>query len=340
MKKKIVIVFHICYWLLTIPAIPYMFSMSYFMLSLCLFRDKLTNQNGEIRFDNYLPYTLLFAFIGACIFYASYYSLSYIIKRPIRMIWVIMFYVVTCLVISLPADYISYQAASELGPILYFNLSGFLLRACLEWYQDRKRNKELEAFAKARHLELLKSKIEPHFLFNNLNNIDVLIEEDAKRASDYLKKLSDLLRFMLYEADAQSVSLKKEIDYIMKYIELQKLRTTNNNYVSFKVYGPVEGKKVYPMIFIHFIENAFKFAGNKKIDGAVEISLEIDDTHLHFKCKNHISVDKEVYSEKDGMGMKLLNQKLDLLYRKEYILKVNKENNWYLVTLDIPFSEN
>jgi LytS/YehU family sensor histidine kinase len=227
-----------------------------------------------------------------------------------------------------------------LGPILYFNLCGFLFKACVEWLKDKKIKAELEKDRDASQLELLKSKIGPHFLFNNLNNIDVFIQEDPKLASDYLKKLSDILRFMLYEANTEKIHLVKEIEYIGKYIDLQKIRTSNTNFVKFEINGDAKNKYISPMILIHFIENAFKYADNKKIEDAVEVKFDIDEKQVSFFCKNHVSSTKEIGSLKNGLGIHLLKQKLDLLYKKEYTLTTKEENNWYIVDLNIPLDED
>jgi two-component system LytT family sensor kinase len=227
-----------------------------------------------------------------------------------------------------------------MGPLFYFNVSGFLFRACMEWLKDRKIKAELEKDKLASQLELLKSKIDPHFLFNNLNNIDVFIQEDPKQASEYLKKLSDILRFMLYEANAEKVPLSKEIEYIQKYIDLQKIRTSNINFVKFEIKGDTADKSISPMILIHFIENAFKYATNKKIEEAVMIRVDISATRLSFFCKNHITSIRESGDEKNGLGIRLLRQKLDLLYKKEYTLTAKEENNWYIVMLEIKLDEH
>jgi LytS/YehU family sensor histidine kinase len=225
-------------------------------------------------------------------------------------------------------------------PILYFNVFGFLFKTFIEWIKDRKIKAELEKDKVTSQLELLKSKINPHFLFNTLNNIDVLIKEEPNKASDYLKKLSEILRFMLYESNVDKIPLSKEIEYIGKYIDLQKIRTSNLDFVKFEIAGDSRGKFVAPMIFIHFIENAFKYASNKKIENAVNIRFEITDKFLSFYCNNHKNIADETNPEKNGMGINLLKQKLDLIYKKNYNLNIIDEDNWYTVNLEIKLDEH
>jgi sensor histidine kinase YesM len=341
MKKSGLIISHLFFWVFTTLSGPYVFSVSFMFLALRIQQPgPPTGLYGTYELEIHYPTLLIFMAVGACIFYASYFSLNFFVKRPIRFISIFVFYAIYELVFSLPANLISEQASRELGPVVYFNLCGFLFKACVEWLKDKKIKIELEKDRDASQLELLQSKIDSHFLFNNLNNIDVFIQEDPKLASDYLKKLSDILRFMLYEANSSKVPLQKEIEYIHKYVDLQRIRTSNPNFVTFKIQGDVINKFISPMILIHFIENAFKYAANKKIEEAVSISFEISGGRLVFYCKNHISSANEHGSVKKGLGINLLKQKLDLIYKKEYILITKEENNWYIVKLDIRLDED
>jgi two-component system LytT family sensor kinase len=340
MKKSVLIISHFLFWVFTVRTIPYLFMMAFWMLTEMIQHPTPWGPHKTYTYVIDYPAVLIFTVIGAYIFYASYFSLNFFVKRPVRFTWIALFYLVCSLVISLPADLVSEQAGMELGPILYFNLCGFLFKACVEWFNDRKIRAELEKDRETSQLELLKSKIDPHFLFNNLNNIDVFIQEDPKLASDYLKKLSDILRFMLYEANTAKIPLIKEIEYIRKYIDLQKIRTSNVDFVKFEINGDPANKLMSPMILIHFIENAFKHAGNKKIEDAVTVGLDVSEKRLLFYCKNHISSTAAADPAKNGLGIYLLKQKLDLLYKKEYTLVTKEENNWYIVNLDIPLDED
>ena len=337
MKKPVLILVHLLFWIFSTASVPYLFRVAY-TFTHCLMNPQ-PLPHVMYTLEAY-PGSYVLTAIGACIFYSSYFSLNFFVKRPIHFIWIFLFYVIIDLVISLPADLISEQSGFFLGPVLYFNACGFLFRACVEWVKDRKLKLELEKDREASQLELLKAKIDPHFLFNNLNNIDVFIQEDPKRASEYLKKLSDILRFMLYEATTEKIPLEEELEYIGKYIDLQKIRTSNPNFVTFEIHGDTAHKRISPMILIHIVENAFKYASNKKVDGAIVVRFDISEKRLSFFCKNHASSTHETDQLKNGLGMRLLRQKLDLLYKKAYTLITKEENNWYLVTLDIPLDED
>ena len=98
------------------------------------------------------------------------------------------------------------------------------------------------------------SKMDPHFLFNSLNNIDTLILENAEKGSQYLNKLSDIIRFMLYETQLDKIPLRKELDYLNRYIDLQKIRSINEDFVQLSVVGDAKNKTIAPVIFIPFVE--------------------------------------------------------------------------------------
>lgn len=333
MKKSVVIMFHLFFWIFTGCFVERLFSIAALQAWFILYTHPATGL-FEAHTEAF-PVVIFILSIGALVFYPSYYSLNFFLRRPLRLIWIAAFYISYSLIVSLPASPASYHAFLTLGPVLYFNVFGFLFRIFVEWLKDRKLKAELEKDKVTSQLELLKSKIDPHFLFNNLNNIDSFIEEDPKQASVYLKKLSDILRFMLYESNADKVALAKEIEYIQKYIDLQKIRTSNLSFVSFDVTGHTNNKIISPMILIHFIENAFKYASNKKIENAITIQIKTSGQKLFFHCKNHINERSTGSSEKNGIGSQLLKQKLDLLYSNRYRLSTKEENNWYLVSLEI-----
>ncbi len=332
MKKSVKIMFHLAFWVFSSLLIILVFQLINLWTAII---------GGEMQ-D--LKETMLILLktvpIGACIFYSSYFSLNYFVKHSIRFVWIGVFYVVLTVVLL----YLEIKDSGNVAlldilifllPVSYFNIFGFLFKTFIEWFEDRKIKAELEKDKVESQLELLKSQINPHFLFNTLNNIDVLILDKPKRASDYLKKLSEILRFMLYETDTEKVPLSKEVEYIKKYIELQKIRTSNDKFVNFDIIGETEDRFVAPMIFIHFVENAFKYATNKKIENAISIRFDISENQLSFLCKNHINSKDIKKQENNGLGFRLIRQRLDLIYKMNYKLNVSNQEDWYIVQLEI-----
>ena len=182
-------------------------------------------------------------------------------------------------------------------------------------------------------MALVKSQLDPHFLFNTLNNIDVLILKNAIEASNYLNKLSDIMRFMLFETKTDEIELSKEIEYIEKYIALQKIRTANANYVKFIVAGSPKGKSIAPMIFLPFIENAFKHTGNKKLEDAIIIEMTIENETIQFECQNKFNPNRLKKPQSNGLGNQLIEKRLNLIYPEKHSLEIKKEKEQYSVSL-------
>ncbi len=208
-----------------------------------------------------------------------------------------------------------------------------VIKGFITWFDELKIKEELQQRNHETEIALIKSQLDPHFLFNTLNNIDVLILNNAKEASDYLNKLSDILRFMLYETKTDRILLDKEIQYIDKYIELQKIRSSNTKYVNFSVTG-ISGKKmIAPMIFIPFIENAFKHSINKKIENAITVQIFINKEDIRFVCENKFDPNQKLKQEKSGLGNELSQKRLNLIYPERHELIINKQPNFYSVQL-------
>jgi sensor histidine kinase YesM len=344
MKKSVLIMFHLLFWVFS----GLLIILGFQLLTL---PASILGGGSRIGIVEYISVLSIALSIGACIFYISYFSLHFFVKRTSRFIWIAIFYTIFITVLIISEKYgISTGSSNEpkridflkilifLISVLYFNTFGYLLRTFIEWFKDRKIKAELQKDKIESQLELLKSKLNPHFLFNTLNNIDILIKDEPNKASEYLKKLSELLRFMLFETNEELIPLSKEIEYIKKYIDLQKIRTSNDDFVDLQVVGDLSEKLIAPMIFIHFIENAFKFATNKKIKNAISVKFDISDKSVSFICKNHVYPTDLSIKDKNGIGIKLIKQRLDLIYKKDYNLNVNEKDNWYIVNLDIKFT--
>ena len=183
-----------------------------------------------------------------------------------------------------------------------------VIRGFINWFNEKKLKEALKERNHEMEMALIKSKIDPHLLFNTINNIDALIIKDAVEASDYLNKLSDIMRFMLYETMADKILLSQEIEYIEKYIALQKIRTANVSYIHFTVSGNIGEKLIAPMIFIPFIENAFKHTTNKKLENAITVNILVTDTIIKMVCENKFDLEAKVQSKNSGLGNELIQK--------------------------------
>jgi len=211
-----------------------------------------------------------------------------------------------------------------------------VLRGFITWFNEIKLKELLKEKNHEMEMALIKLQLDPHLLFNTINNIDALILKDPVVASDYLNKLSDIMRFMLYETKTDRILLSKEIEYISKYIALQKIRTANENYVHFSVTGAAGGKFIAPMVFIPFIENAFKHTNNKKIENAITVNIFIKDDSIQLICANKFDAKLKVRQFDSGLGNELIQKRLCLIYPEKHTLEVHKTDEQYSVNLTIP----
>jgi two-component system LytT family sensor kinase len=186
---------------------------------------------------------------------------------------------------------------------LVSGIISLVIKGFITWFEEVKLKNELTIKNRETELALVKSQLDPHFLFNTINNIDVLILKNADQASDYLNKLSDIMRFMLFETKTDEIMLTKEIEYIQKYIELQKIRTANQSYVHFEVIGSPNKCLIAPMVFIPFIENAFKHTNNKKLENAIRIQIVINAESIQLLCENKFDPHRKLQQENNGLGI-------------------------------------
>lgn len=182
-------------------------------------------------------------------------------------------------------------------------------------------------------LSFLRSQINPHFLFNNLNNIYALVFSQSDQSLNAIANLSELLRYMLYDT-SEIVTLSKEIVYIEKYIALKQLKYEHPENISFIVDGPAETLQIPPLLFIPFVENAFKHGDNNEPNW-LHIELKINENHLVFSCIN-----KKVEKCKDaegGIGIANVKRRLELLYIGQHKLTINEDQSSFTVKLHLNY---
>ena len=186
-------------------------------------------------------------------------------------------------------------------------------------------------------LGILRSQVNPHFLFNVLNNIDALIFEDKEKASNAIFLLSKIMRYMLKESSTEKAKLNKEIEYIQDYLELAKLSFENENYLDFKVNGNVNGKEIPPLLFIPIIENAIKHCNKQSAVPGIYIEFLIADEFIELKTSNYIKRnDFKLPDSGTGTGLKNVEKRLKLIFAENYTFEVNKKADKFEVYLKVP----
>jgi two-component system LytT family sensor kinase len=210
---------------------------------------------------------------------------------------------------------------------------GIVMRGFITSYDDILVKEELTRKNTEVEMELVRAQLNPHFLFNTINNIDVMITQDPERASDYLCKLSEIMRYMLYESKDERVNAKVECDYIERYVELQRIRTHVADFVELRIEGDSAGHTLAPMTLIPYIENAFKYAEHAKVSKAVVIRLQFEKDRIVFDCTNHIAIDQR--GAMGGLGNALVEKRLQLIYGGKHHLAINATGESYHVHLEI-----
>ena len=211
----------------------------------------------------------------------------------------------------------------NIGIKLYFKQRG-----------DRKRLEQLEKENLEQQLEYLKYQINPHFLMNTLNNIHALVDIDPEKSKQTILELSKMMRFVLYEGNKQGVPLDREIAFLQNYIQLMKLRYTDKVKITVDVPKNLPNKEVPPLMFITFVENAFKHGVSYRQASFIDIAISIGEDKLVFDCRNS-RIPKED-DKHGGVGLANVKKRLELIYGNRYTLDIKDEQDTYTVKLSLP----
>ncbi len=229
----------------------------------------------------------------------------------------------------------------ELFNTIIYCIYPILIKITENWIIDQKLKVELVNQKHASELALLRFQLSPHFLFNTLNNIYSLVYKKSDIAPEAIMKLSEIMRYMLYDTSTDKVLLDKEIDYLKSFNELQQLRMKKENFVQLSIEGETKNLFISPMLLIPFVENAYKH-GDKKVESpGIIINIKADKESIIFTSENFFT--KDCTQQKDdvgGIGLKNVKRRLDLLYPKKYSLEINQENNKYYVKLILKLNDN
>jgi sensor histidine kinase YesM len=220
------------------------------------------------------------------------------------------------------------------------------IKIIIDWMGENKRVARLEKTQLETELRFLRSQISPHFFFNTLNNIYSLSLSKSEKTPETILKLSELMRYLLYETKPNLQSLEKEITCVRNYLDLEKIRYGEKLKIEFEVIGNVENKKLAPMLLIPFIENAFKHGANKSRGNVfIEIALNIENDILYFRSCNslpnledtkNLSIQESKKPQAGGIGIANVKKRLALGYNKEdYDLEIKEENQEFIVNLKL-----
>lgn len=299
-----------------------------------------------------LTMTLFFAGI-------AYTNILYLIPRYLftRRTFLYVVFLITGIVLVTPV-YISSQLLiyhnypdkaglyySSIGSIIFLELfvaiSSLFYAIIVDWLKKRAEVSELYTTNIETELNFLKTQINPHFLFNTLNSIYALALKKSDEAPDLILKLSEIMRYMLYDCNEDRVPLDQEISYLKNYLDLEKFRKGMNNEITFTVEGDPEGKSVAPLLFITFVENAFKHGVNNVEKGYVHIDFRILEDQLEFTIENSVSPQlhlSRIQSGSSGIGLENVKRRLNLLY-PGHTLEIIKNIDKFRVNLTIKYQK-
>ena len=311
--------------------------------------------SGYVGFARSLRFSVIIVSFQAVLTYINLYlCIPFFLKKKR-----IFLYVLSVLIVILILSVIRFQIPSLLGElakslikmrsrIIFFELNLVLVYFIstayyfiAEWFNNMQLKAEMKLQQVESELKYLKNQVNPHFLFNTLNNIYTLCYLKDDKAAPAVMKLTEMMRYMLHDSNTSFIELEKEVSFIKNYIELQQFKKETEMKISFEINGVKGRHKIAPLILIAFIENCFKH-GDIAINpnGWIKVQINIDDQDtLYFyvaNSKRKIGIEEQKKSE---IGLENVRKRLDLLYEGKYNLQVNDEENEYIVVLNLKLNE-
>ena len=232
----------------------------------------------------------------------------------------------------------------KLGFLSLINLSFMLalttgLKLGMEWFQQQQRNQELEKERLQSELKFLKSQINPHFLFNTLNNLYSLSLKKSDKAPEMILKLAEMMRYLLYESNEKMVPIANEIKCMQNYIELERIRQDEKTKINVEIKCRENGQMIAPLLFIPFLENSFKHGVNNNIEsGWINIRLDENDGELLFEVENNKPVKPIRRGNENGIGLQNVKRRLELIYPQKHELAISDNDDSYKTQLKILLS--
>lgn len=295
--------------------------------------------------------------INALIFYGnSFYLIPQFLSQEKKSLYVLLLLAgllsLTTVEVALDIQFaryysIDFESKDGIGEIVLLVsiinvltlILSFAFRFTKDWLQNEKQKQVLKEEKLIAELAFLKSQINPHFLFNTLNNLfSMAIQQNDQLTAEGIRKLAGMMRYMLHDSNSELIELSKELEYIQNYIELQRIRfqTHTNNQIHLQIIGNATQIRVAPMLFIPFIENAFKHGISLSNPTPIHITFELTEQTLIFTCCNTIYKNKRTdMNEPSGIGLENTKKRLAIVYPHSHSLIFNTQHEKFLVTLTI-----
>jgi len=340
MQNKYKILIHIAFWI-------YIFNQ--ILLTVLLI-------SSNKAYDPFEEITI-YPITSVITFYSVYFTYGLFFKKRNKLLPVLVLILVLAILIPFRIaieylfwKYIGYDHLKHPGDLLitrtwWFNslrlviiysIYALLIKLAIGWYEAQKARSALVLERQASELAMLRYQVNPHFLFNTLNNIYSLVYKKSEDAPSAVMKMSAVMRYVLSDAKNDSILLEKELDYLKSYIELEKLRIKQQGFVEINISGTIEGKMIAPMLFIPFIENAFKHGSRNVPSPGIIINLYAGTEKITFEVTNYMR--KNITGDQDkmgGIGLENIRRRLNLQYPAKHDLLIKRENEIHYIQLTI-----
>lgn len=209
------------------------------------------------------------------------------------------------------------------------------LRTAFRWMKLEKEREKIEKESIKNELAFLRNQVSPHFFMNTLNNIHSLIDFDTEEAKDSVIRLSKLMRHLLYDSESDLISLNKELDFVRNYVDLMRMRYSSKVDISLHIDDNIPDKKIPPLLFTSYLENAFKHGISYQHHSFIHICIDFKNDALIFSIRNSNHPRKES-DEPSGIGTENSHKRLELLFTDDYNLSIENTEEHYLIELNIP----
>lgn len=338
LSKPVQVVLHVMFWV--------------FFVSLPFLLRQPDNPDPQVKLPP-LPdeYIVLLYVLDIPIFYLNtYFLIPKVLKN--KGVWIYILSVVGVITVLLsinlamrnillaPMGYSVRVTIYTLFPIIFLYAVSTSYRVITDYIQANQRTKELENEKLKSELSFLRSQISPHFMFNVLNSLVSLARKKSDLMEPMIIRLSDLMRYMLYESDETKVSLEKEIRYLQSYMDLQKLRFGDSVTTSFRAEEPISHQTIEPMLLIPFVENAFKHGTGMIANPVINVHLETNADDFIFRVSNKTNTQfREIKDKSSGIGLANVQRRLSLLYPDSHQLTTINTDGWFTIELKLRFKQ-
>jgi two-component system, LytTR family, sensor kinase len=329
MKKTIEVTAHLFFW--------FVFTLFVLMLAKIYLQAK-----PDAAFSGHLAYIVFLELVmGVIFFYTTFFGIALAGKNNKYRFILTGILIFLLILFAWPALHFGiWQVLSSVVPHIIVIFLAVVFRKFSDSIRMEKEKQELMLQNTRSELALLKMQISPHFLFNTLNNIDYLITKDSSKASVSISKLGDILRYMIYDARVDKISLAAELKHIQDYIELVRLRALDENYIVLSINGNAGHLQIAPMLCIPLIENACKHASDRDGRNIIEIRIEVNDNELYFNVNNEFNIAKKTEAtDANGIGLNLVKRRLELIYQGKHHLNLSQINRRYTAELRLELDE-